>query len=121
RRYLHAKARRMGVPRLAWFDVTAPVGSVATTWTWEQAEDFIREQFGAYSRRMAEFAERAFRERWIDAEPRSGKEGGAYCTQIRPGESRVLMNFDGSLSSISTLAHELGHAYHNLNLGGRLP
>jgi len=121
RRYMWSKARRLGVDRLAWYDVSAPLGGVGRSYTWLEAEAFIKEQFGAYSSRMAEFADRTFRERWIDAEPRPGKEGGAYCTGVRPGESRVLMNFDGSLNSVSTLAHELGHAYHNLNLGGRLP
>jgi pepF/M3 family oligoendopeptidase len=121
RRYMQAKARRLGVPRLAWYDVSAPVGGESRSFTWPEAEAYIREQFGAYSARMAEFADRTFRERWIDAEPRPGKEGGAYCTGVRPGESRVLMNYDGSLNSVSTLAHELGHAYHNLNLGHRLP
>lgn len=119
RRYLHAKARALGVERLAWYDVSAPVGGLNTVYSWPAAERFIEEQFGAYSPRMAEFAARSFRERWIDAEPRPGKEGGAYCTRVRPGESRVLMNFDGSFNSVSTLAHELGHAYHNLNLAER--
>jgi pepF/M3 family oligoendopeptidase len=119
RRYMHAKARALGVERLAWYDISAPVGGLNTVYSWPAAERFIEEQFGAYSPRMAEFAARTFRERWIDAEPRPGKEGGAYCTRVRPGESRVLMNFDGSFNSISTLAHELGHAYHNLNLAER--
>ena len=70
---------------------------------------------------MADFADTSFREKWIDAEPRFGKEGSAYCTSMRPGESRVFMNFDGSANGVSTLAHELGHAYHNLNLKDRSP
>lgn len=119
RRYMRLKARLLGVERLTWYDMNAPLGSASVTYSWSEAESFIREQFGRYSPRMAEFANRSFRERWIDVGPRPGKEGGAYCTCIRPGESRVLMNFDGSFNSISTLAHELGHAYHNLNLGSR--
>jgi oligoendopeptidase F len=121
RRYMHAKARALGIERLAWYDLSAPVGSGGRVFTWPDAEAFIREQFAAYSPRMAEFAARSFRERWTDAEPRAGKEGGAYCMGTRPGESRILMNFDGSFNSVSTLAHELGHAYHNLNLEHRTP
>lgn len=119
RRYMRAKARALGIDRLAWYDVSAPMGGLTTVYSWPDAERFIEAQFGAYSPRMAEFAARTFRERWIDAEPRPGKEGGAYCTRVRPGESRVLMNYDGSFNSVSTLAHELGHAYHNLNLAER--
>lgn len=119
RRYMRAKARALGVERLAWYDVSAPVGEGSRAYSWSEAEDFIRDQFGAYSDRMRDFADRTFRELWIDAEPRPGKEGGAYCAPIRPGESRILMNYDGSFNSVSTLAHELGHAYHNLNLKDR--
>jgi pepF/M3 family oligoendopeptidase len=121
RRYMKAKARALGLERLAWYDVNAPVGEGSQTYNWPQAEAFICEQFGAYSDRMREFADRSFKERWTDAEPRPGKEGGAYCTGPLPGISRILMNYDGSFNSVSTLAHELGHAYHNLNLKDRKP
>jgi oligoendopeptidase F len=121
RRYLWAKAHALGLERLPWYDLAAPLGGSGRNYEWPDAEAFIREQFGRYSERMAAFAERTFRERWHDAEPRAGKEGGAFCTEVRPGESRLLMNFDGSFNSVSTLAHELGHAYHNLNLEDRTP
>jgi oligoendopeptidase F len=121
RRYLSAKARRLGLDALAWYDVGAPVGREERVWTWPDAEGFVRSNFSAYSDRLAEFAQRSFEERWIDAEPRVGKEGGAYCTGLLPGVSRIMMNFDGSFTSVSTLAHELGHAYHNLNLAERAP
>jgi oligoendopeptidase F len=118
-RYMNAKARALGVEKLAWYDITAPLGKAGSTWSWPETEAFIEENFGHYSPQLAEFARRSFRERWIDAEPHVGKAGGAYCTSIRPGESRVLMNFDGSFTSVSTLAHELGHGYHNLTLARR--
>jgi pepF/M3 family oligoendopeptidase len=119
RRYFAAKARVLGLSKLAWYDLNAPVGADTKKWSWPEAEEFVLRNFGNYSLRMAEFADRAFKGNWIDAEPRLGKEGGAYCSGIRPGTSRIMMNFDGSFSSVSTLAHELGHAYHNLNLGSK--
>ena len=70
---------------------------------------------------LSDFAARAFREHWIDAEPRSGKRDGAYCTSIRTDESRVFANFKPAFGGVSTLAHELGHGYHNLNLAQRTP
>ncbi|MDQ2730708.1 MAG: M3 family oligoendopeptidase [Armatimonadota bacterium] len=121
RRYMTAKARVLGLDHLAWYDLGAPIGKHQKTWTWPAAEDFIRHNFSRYSERLGEFAGEAFRQRWVDAEPHVGKEGGAYCTHIRPGESRIMMNFDGSFNGVSTLAHELGHAYHNLNLKDRTP
>jgi oligoendopeptidase F len=121
RRYMAAKARALGLEKLAWYDVSAPLGGESKRWSWAEAEQFIITNFGRYSERMANFAKRTFDERWIDAGQRVGKVGGAYCAPLRAGESRVLMNYNGSFNSVSTLAHELGHAYHNLNMEHRLP
>ncbi len=121
RRYLHAKARALNLPRLAWYDLFAPVGASDKVWTFGEASTFIVRQFGTYSQRLSDFAARAFREHWIDAEPRPGKRDGAYCTSIRADESRVFSNFKPAFGGVSTLAHELGHGYHNLNLAHRTP
>ncbi len=119
RRYLHAKAYALGLPRLAWYDLFAPVGESEKVWEFDEAANFIIEQFGTYSERLAQFAARAFREQWIDAEPRAGKRDGAYCTPLRGDESRVFANYKPAFGGMSTLAHELGHGYHNLNLAHR--
>jgi oligoendopeptidase F len=116
RRYLRAKARLLGLERLAWYDLFAPVGSGGRSWHFSDASAFIVAQFTRYSPRMGDFAARAFRERWIDAEPRAGKVGGAFCMSLRRDESRILLNHDPTADSMFTLAHELGHGYHNLNL-----
>jgi pepF/M3 family oligoendopeptidase len=119
RRYLHAKARALGLPRLAWYDMFAPVSNDEKVWEYEDASAFIIEQFGSFSQRLSNFAARAFSENWIDAEPREGKVDGAYCTPLRKDESRVFANYKASFDGVSTLAHELGHGYHNLNLAQR--
>jgi len=121
RRYLRAKAKVFGGERLAWYDLFAPVGdaSAARAFAWPEAESFVAENFGAYSPRLRAFAERAFSERWVDAEPRPGKRDGAFCMGVRGDESRILQNYRPSFDGVSTLAHELGHAYHNLCLDGR--
>ena len=121
RRYLRAKARVLGLEKLAWYDISAPVGQEKQTWDFEKARGFIVARFGDYSQRLSDFAERAFRENWIDAEPRAGKVDRAYCMPLRRDESRVFTNFTPSFNSVSTLAHELGHGYHNLNLVNRTP
>ncbi|MGW8143490.1 MAG: M3 family metallopeptidase, partial [Anaerolineales bacterium] len=80
---------------------------------WNEAREFIIQNFDAYSPELAEFAQHAFDNYWIDAEPRRGKVGGAFCMRIAEvEESRILCNFDGSLDQVSTIAHELGHGYH---------
>ena len=114
RRYLKVKARYLGVPKCAFYDVFAPVGTSARTWSFDEARLFIEEKFGAFSEDMGMFARKAFREGWVDAEPREGKVGGAYCIDFPNRKaSRVLCNFDGSFGEVSTIAHELGHAYHH--------
>ena len=114
RRYFKSKAERLGKQQLAWWDVFAPMGKTDRLYRYEEARDFILEQFSSFSDDLTQLAERAFKENWIDAEMRDGKVGGAFCMSV-PGvdESRILSNFDGSLDQLSTLAHELGHAYHN--------
>jgi oligoendopeptidase F len=119
RRYLNAKARALGLEKLAYYDLFAPLQGSESTWPYEQATGFVVQQFGSYSKRMADLAVRSFGEDWIDVPPAEGKVGGAYCMGTRGGESRVLMNYEPSFSSVSTLAHELGHAYHNLCLAER--
>jgi oligoendopeptidase F len=119
RRYLHAKARLLGVERCAWYDLFAPVGKETRTWSYDEAAQFIIEQFATYSQKLSDFARRAFEERWIDAPPQPGKHDGAYCMRLRRDESRILTNYKPSFSGMGTLAHELGHAYHNLCLAER--
>ncbi len=119
RRYLRAKARGLGLPRLAWYDLFAPLAAGEADWSYAEGQRFIIEHFGSYSPKLRGLAERAFREQWIDAEPRTGKRDGAFCMAVRGDESRVSSNFKPTFGGVSTLAHELGHAYHNLNLAQR--
>ncbi len=120
RRYFSAKARLLGKERLDWWDLFAPVGE-SRSWSWEEARDFIVTNLRGFSSGATELAEKAFAENWIDAEPRAGKRGGAFCMPVGGGASRVLANYGGSFDAVSTLAHELGHAYHNLRLAERPP
>ena len=114
RRYFKAKARRLGKETLPWWDLFAPMGKTDTKFTFPQARDFVLEQFGSFSPVLSDFARRAFDNQWIDAEMRDGKRGGAFCMGLpKVKESRVLLNFDGSLETVFTLAHELGHGFHN--------
>jgi oligoendopeptidase F len=122
RRYWHAKAARLGKERLPWWDLFAPLSRSERRFTFAEAQDFVLEQFGTFSARLASFAQRAFNHYWIDAEPRDGKRGGAFCMRIPAvDESRILCNFDGSLDQVLTLAHELGHGYHNECQVGKTP
>ncbi|WP_209123441.1 M3 family oligoendopeptidase [Alkalihalobacillus sp. BA299] len=111
--YLERKAQYLGIDQLAWYDVHAPIGSASSTIPYEEAAETIIEQFGKFSPKMAEFTKMAFKKNWVEAEYRPGKRPGAFCTTLpASGETRVFMTYSGSASNVSTLAHELGHAYH---------
>lgn len=114
RRYFQAKARILGKEKLAWWDLFAPVGKTDRTYTYDQAREIVLDNFSLFSSDLAGMARRAFEKNWIDAEMRSGKVGGAFCMALPAvKESRVMLNFDGSFDTVSTMAHELGHAFHN--------
>ena len=113
-KYLKAKATYLGHQKgLPFYDLFAPIGKLEKTYSFEDAQKIVLDSFYGFSDRLGNFAKKAFDESWIDAFPRKGKRGGAFCSnqpQIR--QSRFLLNFTGSLSDVSTLAHELGHGYH---------
>ncbi|MBF8437064.1 M3 family oligoendopeptidase [Halanaerobiaceae bacterium Z-7014] len=118
--FYNAKAKVLGHDRgLPFYDIFAPLGEVEMEFSYEEAKDFIIDNIREFSDEMADLYEEAFNNNWIDAEPRDGKRGGAFCYNINPiEESRILSNFTGSFSDMTTLAHELGHAYHGYCLSG---
>ncbi|SIS80993.1 M3 family oligoendopeptidase [Alicyclobacillus vulcanalis] len=113
--YFAAKARLLGVEQLSFVDVDAPVsaGTARRAVSFDEAREFIVEQFAAFSPEMADFAKSCFEKRWIEAEDRPGKRPGGFCTSFPVhGESRIFVTFSGTPGNVATLAHELGHAYH---------
>ena len=113
-RYLALKAKAMGQDALSWSDTVSLLGTSSGDISYAHAQDFIVEQFGSFAPGLADFAVKAFRERWIEVEDRPGKRGGGFCADVPIlRQSRIFMTWGGSLRSVSTLAHELGHAYHN--------
>jgi pepF/M3 family oligoendopeptidase len=114
RKYFNAKAQKLGKEKLAWWDLFAPMGKTDKVYSYDEARDFILNYFGKFSPDLYKMTGTAFKNNWIDAEQREGKRGGAFCMSLPTvKESRILSNYDGSFDSISTLAHELGHAFHN--------
>jgi pepF/M3 family oligoendopeptidase len=114
RKYFKHKAKLLGKEKLAWWDLYAPVGKAGKAYSFEEARAFILKNFEDFSPELRSFSERVFENNWIDAEMREGKRGGGFCMEVQGvKESRILVNFDGSQDQISTISHELGHAFHN--------
>ena len=120
RRYLKAKAKLLGHKNgLPFYDLFAPVDSASRTFTIEECREKLMAELGKFNPDMAAFVDHAFQEKWIDIFPREGKSGGAFCAGVHFADrSLVMTNFQGSFSDVSTMAHELGHAWHNRCLAG---
>ena len=123
-KYLKRKAEMLGYENgLPWYELFAPIGKSATTsFTPETAKTYLVDHFRPFSDDLADMMEEAFDKSWIDFYPHKGKVGGAFCCNMPfAKQSRVLTNFDGGLGDVVTLAHELGHAYHGLNIESHKP
>lgn len=118
REFYETKAEILGHENgLPFYDLFAPLGEKEMEFSYMEAKDFIISNIEDFSEEMANLYKTAFENNWIDAEPREGKRGGAFCYNLHPvKESRIMSNFTGSFSDVTTLAHELGHAYHGHNL-----
>ena len=121
--YFRHKAKLLGHEGgLPWYDLFAPLGSSDEKYSREDAKNYLIERFSAFDAELTEMVRTAFEEGWIDFYPREGKVGGAFCAEAFPiRASRILTNFAGSFDDVVTLAHELGHAFHNLNLYDNRP
>jgi len=117
-KYFRKKAELLGYSDgLPFYDLFAPIGNIDMHFSYDEAKTFIVKNFGTFSDKLASYADNAFSHNWIDAEPKTGKLGGAFCANLHSiKESRILSNFIGSFNDVSTLAHELGHGYHGLCL-----
>lgn len=113
-KYHKRKAEILGHKNgLPFYDLFAPLKGGDKTYNFEEAKQFILDNFATFSDKLSAFAKRAFDNNWVDVYPREGKVGGAFCENLHMiGESRIMLNFGGNLTDIITLAHELGHGYH---------
>ena len=113
--YLKAKGKVLGHENgLPWCDLFAPMGNSSTKFTAEESREYLVNLFAEFDNELSEMVATAFDNAWIDFYPRDGKTGGAFCSGVEClGESRILTNFDGMFGDVVTLAHELGHAFHN--------
>lgn len=112
--YYKRKASVMGLDKLNWYDTDVPAFSSNKTISYDDAADIIITQFHSFSEKLGKFAEKAFDDGWIEAEDRKGKMQGGFCANMTYSkESRIFLTFRKGYQDVVTIAHELGHAYHN--------
>ncbi len=120
RRWMRVKGRLHGDANgLSWWNMFAPLEFSPSTISWDEGISLVKGAFASYSNNLAHLVDRSIDEQWLDAEPREGKVGGAFCMPFVGDRSLVLLNWSGSVDSAQTTAHELGHAYHNTQLAQR--
>ena len=120
RRWMRVKAKLVGDTNgLSWWNLSAPLSISPGPISWDQGISLVKGAFASYSDRLSHLVDRSINEQWLDAEPREGKVGGAFCMSFVDDRSLVLLNWSGSVDSAQVTAHELGHAYHNTQLAHR--
>lgn len=112
--YMALKAKALGVEKLEWYDLHAPLTSgEEKPVSYEEAQRFIFDNVEEFSSDIAAFCKHALVSQWVEVENRPGKAQGGYCATLPgKGEVRIFMTFGGTASGVKTLAHELGHGYH---------
>ena len=111
--YFQLKAELLGVKRLKNTDLYAPIETAAEEISFDEAQELILTAFGKFNEQFAALAGEFFQQRWIDAEVRAGKRGGAFCAALSPQHHPyVLCSYNGTGRDVSTVAHELGHGIH---------
>ena len=120
RQYLKRKAEILGHKNgLPFYDMYAPIVESEMEFDYEKGKKFVVDKFRTFSDNLANFAQKAMDNNWIDVMPKEGKVGGAFCAGIHYlGESRILLNYGNSFSDVVTMAHELGHGFHGECLKG---
>ncbi len=119
-RYYRLKKRLLGLDELLDYDRYAPLPAAERTYTWAEAKDIVLRAYGRFHPKMAEIASLFFENKWIDAEARKGKRGGAFSSSAVPSvHPYILMSFQGTANDVMTLAHELGHGVHQYLARGR--
>jgi oligoendopeptidase F len=112
--YIEAKKKILGIDSFRWYDQYAPLGEVTRSYSYKEATDFVVKHLTGFSKDLGQFARMAVESRWIEADDRSGKAAGGFCTGFPVAkESRIFMTYSGNYNEMMTLAHEIGHAYHS--------
>ena len=114
-RYVALRKKILGVDELHYYDVYAPLmGDLTLRYSWDEAKEMVKEAVKPLGEEYGKNVQRAFDERWVDVFPNTGKSGGAYSAGTYDSNPYIMMNYTGTIDSVSTIAHEMGHSQHTL-------
>lgn len=112
-RYVKLRKRLLGLDELHYYDVYAPlVKGESRTYTYREAQQMVLDAVAPLGKEYADRVKMAYEQRWIDVYPNRGKRGGAFSSGTYDSNPFILTNFTGTLDSVSTIAHEMGHSQH---------
>jgi len=112
--YFSRRRKKLGLKKMHLYDIHhSLVEAPEIKWSWEDAQKAVLDSLSPLGREYCDFARKAFDERWIDVLPNKGKRSGAYSGGSYDSPPYILMNFNGTLDDVFTLAHELGHSMHS--------
>lgn len=112
-RYVRLRKRILGIDELHYYDLYTPLVQDDTKkYSYEEAQELILKAIEPLGEDYVNTVKGAFKENWIDVYPNKGKSGGAYSSGTYDSNPYILTNFTGTLDSVSTIAHEMGHSMH---------
>ena len=121
-RYVALRKKILGVEELHYYDVYTPLAKGGTrTYTYEEAQEMVLDAVKPLGEEYGGVVKKAFAERWIDVYPNKGKSGGAFSSGTYDSVPYILTNFTGTLDSVSTIAHEMGHSMHTWHANRHQP
>jgi len=121
-RYFRLKADWLGLDRLRRYDIYAPFSDSQKRYAFDEAAHLVLDSLAGFAPQLADHARRVFADGHLDSEIRPGKDSGAFCASPLPGLTPwILLNYNGQVSDVTTMAHELGHAIHSLMAADHSP